>query len=129
MGEDATLPDSSVEMIGRVPTVEAAAATYAVDASVRKSDRVPAAQTSGIVVAAASPGLAAAVSAELREGRWLDAATADYPAVVLGSTAARRLAVGAARRGGPGLDRRPVVRGGRGPRAAWCSRPSSTRPP
>ena len=36
-----------------------------------------------------------AVSAELREGRWLDAATGAYPAVVLGSTTARRLAVGA----------------------------------
>ena len=28
MGEDATLPDTSVAMIGRVPTVESAAATY-----------------------------------------------------------------------------------------------------
>ena len=94
LGDDATLPESSVDMIARVPTVENAAATYAVDASVRKSDLVPAAQTSGIVVAAAGPGLDTAVSAELREGRWLDAATGDYPAVVLGSTAARRLAVG-----------------------------------
>ncbi len=94
MGDDATLPDSSVEMIARVPTVQSAAATYAVDASVRKSDLVPTAQTSGIGVAAASLGLDTAVSAELREGRWLDAATGDYPAVVLGSTAARRLAVG-----------------------------------
>ena len=94
MGEDATLPDGSVGMIGRVPTVEAAAATYAVDATVRKTDRVPESQTSGIAVAAAGPGLATAVSAELREGRWLDDATEKYPAVVLGATAARRLAVG-----------------------------------
>jgi putative ABC transport system permease protein len=94
MGEEATLPDSSVGMISRVPTVEAAAATYAVDAAVRKTDRVPDAQTSGIAVAAAGPGLATAVSAELRDGRWLDAATEQYPAVVLGATAARRLAVG-----------------------------------
>jgi putative ABC transport system permease protein len=94
MGDDATLPETSVEMIARVPTVRSAAATYAVDATVRKSDRVPAAQTSGVVVAAAGPGLDAAVSAELRAGRWLDAATSDYPAVVLGATAARRLAIG-----------------------------------
>jgi putative ABC transport system permease protein len=93
-GDDATLPDTSVEMIARVPTVESAAAAYAVDASVRKSDRVPTAQTSGISVAAAGPGLDTAVSAELRDGRWLDTATADYPAVVLGATAARRLAIG-----------------------------------
>jgi len=94
MGEDATLPDASVSMISRVPTVQSSAATYAVDASVRKTDQVPDEQTSGIAVAAASPGLVDAVSAELREGRWLDAATEKYPAVVLGSTAARRLAVG-----------------------------------
>ena len=95
MGDDATLPDEAVAMIGRVPTVEAAAATYAVDAAVRKTDQVSSAQTGGIAVAAVSPDLATAVSAELREGRWLDAATGDYPAVVLGSTTARRLAVGA----------------------------------
>ena len=120
MGDDATLPESSVEMIARVPTVESAAATYAVDATVRKSDLVPDAQTSGIVVAAAGLGLDTAVSAELREGRWLDAATGDYPAVVLGATAARRLAVGSLDEGvrvwltaGTG----PVVRGDRGARA------------
>ena len=94
MGDDATLPDSSVVMIGRVPTVESAAATYAVDAAVRKTDQVPDEQTSGIAVAAASPDLATAVSAELRDGRWLDSATEGYPTVVLGSTTARRLAIG-----------------------------------
>ena len=94
MGEDATLPDSSVDMIARVPTVEATAATYAVDATVQKSDRVPDAQTGGITVAAVSPDLFTAVSAQLRRGRWLDAATGAYPAVVLGSTTARRLGIG-----------------------------------
>lgn len=93
MGEEATLPAESVAMLARVPTVESAAATYAVDATVRKSDLVSEAQTSGIGVAAAGTDLAAAVSAELRAGRWLDEATASYPAVVLGATAARRLAV------------------------------------
>ena len=39
-----------------------------------------------------------------------------YPAVVLGSTAARRLAVGSLDAGGAGLARRPVVRRGRDPR-------------
>jgi len=94
LGDDATLPDTSVPMIARVPTVQSVAATYATDATVRKSDRVPSGQTSGIVVAAAGAGLDAAVSAQLREGRWLDPVTSDYPAVVLGATAARRLAIG-----------------------------------
>ena len=94
LGEDATLPDTSVAMVDRVATVETAAAVRGLDTSVRKSDLVPAAQTSGIAVGAADLDLASTVAAELKEGRWLDAATGEYPAVVLGSTAARRLAVG-----------------------------------
>lgn len=93
MGEDATLPDESVAMIGRVPTIETASAIRTVDATVRKSDLVSEAQTSGIGVAAADLGLAETVAASLDEGRWLDAATSGYPAIVLGSTAARRLAI------------------------------------
>jgi putative ABC transport system permease protein len=93
MGSDATLPTASVAMVGRVPTVESAAATYAVEATVRKSDLVSESQTGGIAVAAAGTDLAGTVAAELAAGRWLDEATASYPAVVLGATAARRLAV------------------------------------
>ncbi|UJP41492.1 ABC transporter permease [Cellulomonas palmilytica] len=93
-GQDATLPDTSVAMIARVPTVSAAAAVRTVpDVTVRKSDRVPAERTSGVVVLAADVELPSTLAATLREGRWLDAATARYPAVVLGATAARRLAV------------------------------------
>lgn len=93
-GGDATLPDESVAMIARLPTVSAAAAVRSVaDAGVRKSDHVPAERTSGIEVLAVDLGLPDAVAATLREGRWLDAATERYPAVVLGATAARRLAV------------------------------------
>jgi len=94
LGDDATLPDESVAMIARVPTVESAAAVRQVDATVRRNDRVPTSETSGIEVVAADLDLPATVAATVREGRWLDAATARYPAVVLGSTAARRLAVG-----------------------------------
>ncbi|WP_456824308.1 ABC transporter permease [Cellulomonas sp. P5_E12] len=94
LGDDATLPDESVEMIDRVPTVTAAAAVRAVDATVRRSDRVPESQTSGISLVAADLDLPTAVAATVREGRWLDGATQRYPAVVLGATAARRLAIG-----------------------------------
>jgi putative ABC transport system permease protein len=45
-------------------------------------------------VVAADLDLLDAVAATVGEGRWLDAATQRYPAVVLGTTAARRLAVG-----------------------------------
>ncbi|MGY4645853.1 ABC transporter permease [Cellulomonas sp. URHB0016] len=94
MGDDATLPDESVAMLARVPTVQAAAAVRAVEATVRRSDRVPESQTSGIRLVAADLGLPDAVAATVREGRWLDAAVEHYPAVVLGATAARRLAIG-----------------------------------
>lgn len=94
LGEDAALPDESVAMVGRMSTVEIAAAIRGVDATVRKNDLVPPEQTSGITVAAADVELPAAVAATARSGRWLDEALADAPAVVLGATAAHRLAIG-----------------------------------
>lgn len=94
LGEEGTLPDESVAMLRRVPTVEAASAVRAVDATVRRNDHVPEERTSGISVLAADLDLPDAVAATVREGRWLDAATHRYPAVVLGATAARRLAIG-----------------------------------
>ncbi|GEL97019.1 ABC transporter permease [Cellulomonas terrae] len=94
LGDEGTLPDTSVAMIARIPTVTAASAVRAVEATVRRSDKVPESRTSGISVVAADLDLLDAVAATVREGRWLDAATQRYPAVVLGSTAARRLGIG-----------------------------------
>lgn len=93
MGDDATLPDDSVAMVGRMGTIEHAAATRAIDASVRRNEWIPAEQTSGIAVGAADPALLDAVAGQLRSGRWLDAASSDVPTLVLGSTAARRLGI------------------------------------
>lgn len=95
LGEDATLPDGSTAMVARMPTVERAAAIRAVDATVRRTDRVPEAQTSGIAVGAADLGLLDAVAGDLDAGRWLDDATGAVPSVVLGATAARRLGIDA----------------------------------
>lgn len=92
-GDDATLPDESIAMIGRMDGVAAAAGVRSVDATVRRSDLVPEEQTSGLGVAAADLGLLETVAAEVRAGRWLDRASEDLPAVVLGATAARRLAI------------------------------------
>ncbi|MBO3084238.1 ABC transporter permease [Cellulomonas fengjieae] len=93
-GDEGTLPDESVAMITRIPTVTAASAVRAVDATVRRSDKVPETRTGGISVLAADLDLLGTVAASVREGRWLDAATQRYPAVVLGDTAARRLGIG-----------------------------------
>ena len=56
--------------------------------------RSPRARRAGSPCVAADLDLLDAVAATVREGRWLDAATERYPAVVLGATAARRLGIG-----------------------------------
>src|SRR5690606_20333088 len=56
----------------------------------------PEAETGGIAVYAASTELYATVGAELRSGTWLNAATDDHPAVVLGADAAKRHGIGRA---------------------------------
>jgi putative ABC transport system permease protein len=89
-GKDATLPTESVAMISRIGPVHRVAATGKVpDTRVYRSDRIPPAETGGLSVQAAHLDLLPTVAATVARGRWLNAATARYPAVVLGSTAAR----------------------------------------
>ncbi|GAA3212337.1 ABC transporter permease [Actinocorallia longicatena] len=96
-GEAATLPLDSVRMISRVGPVTSAASTGRVpDAKVYRNDRIPAGESGGITVQAADLGLPGAVGARIADGTWLNRATARYPAVVLGASAAERLGIGAA---------------------------------
>jgi putative ABC transport system permease protein len=96
-GESATLPDESVSMIARIGPVTEVAATGTVSgAKAYRNDRIPLAETGGISVQAAHLDLPATIGATLADGAWLNAATAHYPAVVLGSVAAQRLGIGAA---------------------------------
>jgi putative ABC transport system permease protein len=60
---------------------------------VYRSELIPEEETNGISMLAADESLPAAVGATLADGAFLNAATARYPAVVLGSTAARRLGI------------------------------------
>ena len=92
-GGGAKLPKDATAMVARVAPVTTAAATGVVRASVYRNDRMPSGETGGIAVLAAGPGLLEAVGGQVRAGRWFNAATAEYPAVVLGSDAARRLGV------------------------------------
>jgi putative ABC transport system permease protein len=78
-------------MIRRIAPVESASATGKVDASVYRNDHIPKGQTGSIAVLAAEPGLLTTLSTTVATGSWFTAATATYPAVVLGATAARRL--------------------------------------
>ncbi len=91
LGDDAKLPVESVQMISRIGPLEAVAATGRVDAHVYRNDHIPVGQTGSIEVLAVDRDLVGTVRATLRSGRWLSAAAADYPAVVLGSRAAQRL--------------------------------------
>jgi putative ABC transport system permease protein len=91
-GRDAKLPDDSVRMIRRIGPVLSATATGTVsDTSVYRTDRIPKGETGGLGVLAAQLDLLTTVGASLAGGTWLNAATARYPAVVLGADAARRL--------------------------------------
>src|SRR5690606_10250165 len=95
-GGDAKLPVSAPDMVRRIAPVTSAAAVGAVDASVRRSNRIPAQITGGIAVQAAERELLTTLEGRMRSGAWLNSATERYPAVVLGSVAADRLGMGRA---------------------------------
>ncbi len=92
-GEDAELPAMATSMIGRMRAVQGAAQVKTTEETVRRTDKIPEEETGGISVLAASPKLRATLGASMSSGRFLDAATARYPATVLGSVAAKRLGI------------------------------------
>jgi putative ABC transport system permease protein len=93
LGEDAKLPLAAPGMIGRIAPVTQVEATGALSANVYRSPLIPAINTNGLSVQAASLGLPDAVGTTVAQGRYLNAATARLPVAVLGSSAARRLGV------------------------------------
>jgi putative ABC transport system permease protein len=93
-GDTATLPLQATGMIRRIRPVQQAAAVATVsNTAVYRSDHIPREETGGLSVAAADLKLPQAVGATLAKGRWLNPATARYPAVVLGASAARQLGI------------------------------------
>ena len=88
-GEDATLPDEAVAMIGRIGPVEGVSAVSLTDATVRRTDRIPSGETGGIAVQGADPSLLETLEGGLAAGRFIDDAVGRYPTVVLGALAAR----------------------------------------
>jgi len=110
-GDNATLPEESVAMIGRIGPVESVSAVGRIaSARVYRNDRIPSGETGGIAAYAARLDLPAVVGATLASGTWLNAAVDRYPAVVLGSAAASRLGIAVA---GPDVQ---VLVGG-----VWCT--------
>lgn len=97
-GSPAPLPLTAEPMIARIPPVESVTATgYVPGATVRRTAAVPAVDSGGISVLAAQPGLLATLGGSVAAGTFLNAATARYPAVVLGAVAARTLGIGLVR--------------------------------
>jgi putative ABC transport system permease protein len=94
-GPGTTLPRSAPAMIGRIGPVLSTSAVGDVgqDVHAYRNDRISSANTNGIAVYAAQESLLTTLQGRLAAGRYLDAATAHYPAVVLGALAARALGV------------------------------------
>jgi putative ABC transport system permease protein len=95
-GESATLPDESVAMIGRIQQIESVTAIGQLpDAQVYRTDKIPAPESGGVGTYAVRTDLLDTVGATVASGTFLNEATAQYPAVVLGAKTAERLGVGA----------------------------------
>jgi putative ABC transport system permease protein len=92
-GDNAELPETAVPMVRRIAPVTDVSGVGVVSATVRRSDRVDAAETSGLAVYAATPDLLRTLRGSVHSGRFLDAVTERYPTVVLGAVAATRLGV------------------------------------
>jgi putative ABC transport system permease protein len=92
-GEEATLPLGAAKMVARVDAVEQVAAQRTTGATVRRTEYIPVEQTNGISVFAADTDLLSTLKGTVAQGVFLTEANIRYPAIVLGSVAAERLAI------------------------------------
>jgi putative ABC transport system permease protein len=93
-GEDATLPETTQQSLRRLGGVQRVDSVRALDATVRRSDRIDPDETGGIAVDAADPGLLQTLGGTMVRGRFLNAANDGTRSVVLGSEAAEQLGIG-----------------------------------
>lgn len=93
-GAPIPLPIDAVARIRRIPGVQAASVTGQLpETHVYRNRAIDPGLTGGLVVQAAELGLLDVVGGRVARGRWLNPATARFPAVVLGHDAAQRLGV------------------------------------
>jgi putative ABC transport system permease protein len=93
-GQATELPVTAEGMVSRIGPVTGVAQIASISgANVYRSPFIPAIDTNGISVTAASPALQATLGATMAHGAFLNAATARYPAVVLGAEAATLLGI------------------------------------
>jgi putative ABC transport system permease protein len=92
LGGAAQLYPGAVTKVAHISGVQSAAGVYQVpSASPLRTTYISPLQTGGLGVEAADPSLLATLRGRLATGTFLSTATANYPAVVLGSTAAQQL--------------------------------------
>ncbi|GGJ69327.1 ABC transporter permease [Streptomyces brasiliensis] len=93
-GDAAKLPTDAEGMVSRIPGVTGVSGIGLVeDATVRRTDKISSAKTSGVAVQATRTNLLKTLSGTVRSGAFLNSATSQYPSVVLGADAADRLGI------------------------------------
>jgi putative ABC transport system permease protein len=103
LGGQAQLAPSAVDKIAHINGVGNVAGVYQVsNTAPLRNNYISTLQTGGLGVEAADPALLATLRGQLATGTFLSSATANYPSVVLGATAAQQLAI-------TSLTRHPLV--------------------
>lgn len=93
-GDDVPLTPEAAGMIGRVEGVQQVAQVGSLpDVHAYRSQYINPGETNAITVQPASADLLTVTASEVKVGAWLNPATGQYPAVVLGNDAARRLGI------------------------------------
>lgn len=92
-GVQTALPTDAVGRISLMKDVESVATVAELKGDVYRNRFIDRLENGGITVVVADLGLLQVVSAQLKQGVWLNEATSEYPAVVLGSRTAERLGV------------------------------------
>ena len=93
-GQQTELPTTSEGMVSRIgPVTDVTKIGSISNVYVYRTPVVPASDTSGISLTATDAALPATLDATLAHGAFLNAATAHFPAVVLGAEAARLLGI------------------------------------
>lgn len=93
-GNSSSLPQDTVGKVRLIDDVESAASTSLVrDSLVYRSPLIDKNASGGITTLAADRSLLDVVAGQVDKGTWLNEATGQYPATVLGHTAAQRLGV------------------------------------
>ncbi|GAA1230366.1 putative ABC transport system permease protein [Microbacterium phyllosphaerae] len=93
LGEDTKLPESTIGKARQMLGAEGASGTAKLSANVYRSELINESATGGITVLTADLDLLDVTATRVASGAWLNASTGQFPAVVLGATAAGHLGV------------------------------------